>query len=115
MSFDELAEELIKHIGREYESVLRADITARDSNSKRVDKTLGSTYQGLKLATKLASAIFLYSSSGGERGASLGELKLSCADVAEKLKGHPRHGRIQACGALFNDKSLVDEILNNYG
>ncbi len=81
LGFDELAEELIKHIGREYESVLRADITARDANSKKVDKGLGSTYQGLKLATRLASAIFLYSFSGGERGVSLGELKLSCADI----------------------------------
>jgi len=81
LSFDELSEELIKHIGREYESVLRADITAKDANSKKVDKNLGSTYQGLKLATKLASAIFLYSFSGGERGVTLGELKLSCADI----------------------------------
>jgi len=81
LSFDELSEELIKHIGREYESVLRADVTARDSNSQKVDRTLGSTYQGLKLATKLASAIFLYSFSGGEKGVSLGELKLSCADI----------------------------------
>jgi len=81
LSFDELSEELIKHIGREYESVLRADITAKDANSKKVDKSLGSTYQGLKLATKLASAIFLHSFSGGEKGVSLGELKLSCADT----------------------------------
>lgn len=42
---------------------------------------MGSTYQGLKLATRIASAIFLYSFSGGERGVSLGELKLSCADT----------------------------------
>lgn len=81
LSFDELAEELIKHIGREYESVLRADITAKDSNAKKVDRTLGSTYQGLNLATKLATVIFLYSFSGGERGVTLGELKLACADV----------------------------------
>lgn len=81
LSFDELSEELIKHIGREYESVLRADITAKDANSKKVDRSLGSTYQGLKLATKLASAIFLYSFSGGEKGVTLGELKLSCADI----------------------------------
>lgn len=81
LGFDELAEELIKHIGREYESVLRADITAEDANSKKVDKTIGSTYQGLKLATRLASAIFLYSFSGGEKGVSLGELKLACADI----------------------------------
>ena len=35
LSFDELSEELIKHIGREYESVLRADITAKDANSNQ--------------------------------------------------------------------------------
>ncbi|RLI80545.1 AAA family ATPase [Archaeoglobales archaeon] len=81
LSFDELAEELIKHIGREYESVLRADITAKDSNAKKVDKTLGSTYQGLNLAAKLATTIFLYSFSGGEKGVTLGELKLACADI----------------------------------
>ncbi len=80
LSYGELAEELIKHVGREYESVLSGDITARDSNAKKVDRTLGGTYQGLKLGTKLATAIFLYSFSGGERGASLGELKLACAD-----------------------------------
>ncbi|NOZ64532.1 MAG: ATP-binding protein [Caldiserica bacterium] len=80
LSYGELAEELIKHVGREYESVLSGDITARDSNAKKVDRTLGGTYQGLKLGTKLATAIFLYSFSGGERGISLGELKLACAD-----------------------------------
>ncbi len=81
LAFDELAEELLKHIGREYESVLRADVTAWDSNSRKVDETLGSAYKGLGLATKVATAIFLYSFSGGERGATLGELKLACADV----------------------------------
>ena len=80
LSYEELAEELIKHIGREYESVLSGDITARDSNAKKVDRTLSGTYHGLKLGTKLATAIFLYSFSGGEKGASLGELKLACAD-----------------------------------
>lgn len=80
LSYEELAEELIKHIGREYESVLSGDITAKDSNAKKVDRTLSGTYHGLKLGTKLATAIFLYSFSGGEKGASLGELKLACAD-----------------------------------
>nr|WP_287794941.1 DUF499 domain-containing protein [Archaeoglobus sp.] len=67
LSFDELAEELIKHIGREYESVLRADITAKDSNSNKVEKTLGSTYQGLKLATKLILYISLLLFRWGKR------------------------------------------------
>ncbi len=81
LSFSELAEELVKHIGREYESVLSADITAKDANAKRVDRSLADTYQGLKLGTKLATAVFLYSFSGGEKGVTLGELKLACADI----------------------------------
>lgn len=80
LSFNELAEELIKHIGREYESVLSADITGSNANSKKVDKKAGVAYQGLKLGTKLATAIFLYSFSGGEKGVTLGELKLACSD-----------------------------------
>jgi len=82
LSFGELAEELIKHIGKEYESVLSADIIANNSNAKKVDESLGDAYKGLKLGTKVATTIFLYSFSGGEvKGASLGELKLTCADI----------------------------------
>ncbi len=82
LSFGELAEELIKHTGNEYESVLSADITANNSNAKKVDESLGDTYKGLKLGTKVATTIFLYSFSGGEtKGVTLGELKLTCADI----------------------------------
>jgi hypothetical protein len=81
LTYSELAEELIKHIGREYESVLSADITGSNANAKKVDKSTGVTYQGLNLGTKLATAIFLYSFSGGEKGASLGDLKLACSDT----------------------------------
>jgi hypothetical protein len=81
LEFNELSEELIKHIGREFESVLAADITSKDSNSKKVDSTLAGSYKGLRLGSKLAKSIFLYSFSGGEKGVSLGELKLACADI----------------------------------
>ena len=81
LEFNELSEELIKHIGREFESVLAADIISKDSNSKKVDSSLGGSYKGLRLGSKLAKSIFLYSFSGGERGVTLGELKLSCADI----------------------------------
>jgi len=63
LSFGELVEELIKHTGNEYESVLSADITANNSNAKKVDESLGDTYKGLKLGTKVATTIFLYSFS----------------------------------------------------
>lgn len=80
LSFEELRRELIKHIGSEYDGVLAADITQPDSNARKVDKELGDAYRGLSLGTKVATAIFMYSFSIGERGATLNEIKLSSAD-----------------------------------
>ncbi len=94
----EIRQELLKHIGAEYNSVIAADITAVEAGSKKVDASLGRSYQGLNLGTRTATTIFLYSFSGGhERGTTLGELKRSAttienpasvvAEAAEQLKG----------------------------
>jgi hypothetical protein len=49
-----------------------------DSGSKKVDKTVGKSFQGLKIATRVSVSIFLYSFSGGqEKGAHIGEVKRS--------------------------------------
>lgn len=123
LSYSELAEELIKHIGREYESVLAADITGSGANSKKVDEEVGHAYKGLKLGTKLATAIFLYSFSGGgkERGVTLGELKLSCSDpnvpssvitdVAEKLRGTLFYLQSDAGRFFFSSQPNLNSIL----
>ncbi len=94
----EIRQELLKHIGVEYNSVLAADITDVEAGSKKVDASLGRSYQGLNLGTRTATTIFLYSFSGGqERGTTLGEIKRSAttienpasvvAEAAEQLKG----------------------------
>ncbi len=77
LSVQEIRQELIKHIGIEYNSVIAADITNPNSGSKRVDENLGSSYRGLKLGVRAATTIFMYSFSGamGEPGVTSGEIK----------------------------------------
>src|SRR2546425_902723 len=44
---EDVRTELIKHIGNEFNSVIASDVTDTDSGSKRIDKTLGKSFQGL--------------------------------------------------------------------
>lgn len=93
----EIRRELLKHIGPEYDSVIALDITGKDAGARKVDTELGAAYQGLRLGTRVANTLFLYSFSGGvERGATLSELKRSAtttsnpatavAEAVEQLK-----------------------------
>ncbi|MBU2462380.1 DUF499 domain-containing protein, partial [bacterium] len=78
----EIRQELLKHIGAEYNSVIAADITDVEGGSKKVDLSLGRAYQGLSLGSRTATTIFLYSFSGGqERGTTSGEIKRSATTV----------------------------------
>ena len=78
LSVQEIRQELLKHIGGEYDSVIAADITGEDAGAKNVDIGLGDAYKGLKLGSRAATAVFLYSFSGGtEKGTNLGEIKRS--------------------------------------
>ncbi|MCZ7603144.1 MAG: DUF499 domain-containing protein [Melioribacteraceae bacterium] len=72
----ETRQELIKHIGTEYNGIIAADITDKLAGAKKVNARLGKAYQGMSLGEKSATAIFLYSFSGGTvKGATLTELK----------------------------------------
>ena len=85
LSVQEIRQELLKHIGGEYDSIIAADITGEDAGAKKVDVGLGDAYKGLKLGSRAATTIFLYSFSGGtEQGASLEEIKRSAT-----TKGNP--------------------------
>jgi hypothetical protein len=108
----EIRRELIKHIGPEYDAVIAADITGEEAGAKKGDRELGPSYQGLRLGTRVATAIFLYSFSGGvERGATLGEVKRSAttisnpasvvAEAVELLKGHHLFYVQQQSGKYF--------------
>ncbi len=76
LSNQEIRQELTKHIGAEYNSVISSDITDPTSGAQRVNGSLGTAYEGLSLGSSTATAVFLYSFSGGqERGATLSEVK----------------------------------------
>jgi len=70
--------EFIKHIGNEYESVIVSDIDGNGAKSARIDREMGTEYLQYRVATGLATSIFLYSFGGGERrGISLLRLRLA--------------------------------------
>jgi len=69
---------LVNHIGQEYNSVIASDIADTTAKAQAIDRRMGSEYAPFGVASGLATAIFLYSFSGGERnGASLPQLRLA--------------------------------------
>jgi hypothetical protein len=83
LASQEIRQELLKHIGPEYNGVIAMDISGAAAGCKKVDTSLGRAYQGLKLGTRAGTTIFLHSFSGGpERGVELGEIK-RCATTTE--------------------------------
>ncbi|MGQ9600104.1 MAG: DUF499 domain-containing protein [Anaerolineae bacterium] len=118
----EIRRELLKHIGPEYDSVIAADITGEEAGARRVDGELGAAYQGLRLGTRVATATFLYSFSGGvERGATLGEVKRSAttlnnpasvvAEATELLRGRLFYLQQQGGKVFFTNQPNLNHIL----
>jgi hypothetical protein len=78
----EIRQELLKHIGSEFNSVVSADITDKTSGSKKVDVSLGDAYRGLAIGTRASTVIFMHSFSGGqEHGASMQQIKRAATTV----------------------------------
>ncbi|HEC33349.1 MAG TPA: ATP-binding protein, partial [Chloroflexi bacterium] len=118
----EMRRELLKHIGPEYDSVIAADITGEEAGARKVDGELGPSYQGLRLGTRVATTIFLYSFSGGvERGATLGEVKRSAtttgnpasvvAEAVELLRGRLFYLQQQSGKVFFSNQPNLNRIL----
>ncbi len=119
---EETKQELIKHIGAEFNSVIAQDITSKNSGSKSIDKTLGKSFQGLTLGTRAATSTFLYSFSGGmEKGANIGEVKRSAtttgnpsavvAEALEQLKGKLFYLQNQNDKYFFSNQPNINRIL----
>ena len=122
LSNEEIRRELIKHIGSEYDSVIAADITSSNSGAKKVDASLGLSYLSFRLGTRIATTIFMYSFSGGpEKGATLSEIKLSCArpefqssiivEALEKLRNTLFYLSDSESIYLFTNKPNLNRIL----
>jgi len=70
--------EFIKHIGNKFESVIAADIVGAEEKAARIDHEMGTEYTQHRVATGLATSIFLYSfSEGGKKGVSLQRLRIA--------------------------------------
>lgn len=124
LSNQEIRQELLKHIGAEYNSVIASDITDRQSGSHKVSVSLGNAYQGLDLGTRSATAIFLYSFSGGtEHGTTLGEVKRSAttmenpssvvAEAVDQLKGKLFYLQSVNEKLFFSNQPNLNRILLN--
>jgi len=118
----EIRQELLKHIGSEFNSIIAADIVDVAAGSAKVDLSLGKAYQGLRLGSRAATTIFLYSFSGGhEHGATLGEIKRSAttidnpasvvAEAVEQLKGKLFYLQNIDEKYFFNNQPNINRIL----
>lgn len=68
----------IEHIGEPFESVIKSDIAGDDAKTVRIDRHMGTEYVKFKIASGLATCIFFYSFSGGERkGVTAQRLRLA--------------------------------------
>ena len=122
LSLQEIRRELLKHIGDEYDSVIAADITGDEAGAKKVDLALGDAYKGLKLGSRAAITVFLYSFSGGtEQGANLGEIKRSAvtteipssvvAEAATDLQNKLFYIRHEGEKSYFSNQPNLNRLL----
>jgi len=120
----EIRGELLKHIGNEFDSVIAADITDKNSGSKIVDDSLGDPYKGLQLGTRCATTTFLYSFSGGiEKGANINEIKRSAthlsipssiiSEAVDMLREKLFYIQYQDGKLLFTNQPNLNRILLN--
>lgn len=120
--------ELTKHLGQQYESVIASDITSEKAGARRVNRDLGKAYRNMHLGERVATTIFMTSFIGGggegRRGATLNEIKLQnlrdsvpssiIAEVLEKLFSrylyylHKREGRY-----YFDTTPNLNQVLTN--
>jgi hypothetical protein len=78
----DLRQELLKHIGQEFNSIIDMDIAGKNPNSQKIDLSLRDAYKGLNLGSRTAASIFLYSFSGGhEQGADLKDIKRTATTI----------------------------------
>lgn len=105
----EIRQEFIKHIGSEFNGVIASDITDVNSGARKVDASLGDAYKGLSLSVRTATAMFLYSFSGGvERGATVTDIK-RCATTMGNPASVVSEALEQLKSRLFYMQNVADK------
>jgi len=122
---EDIRQELIKHIGKEFDSVIASDITGSGAGSKVINNEMGKAYIGLKIGTRVTNTIFMYSFSGGtEHGVGLNGIKRSASilsspsslisEAVEKLKGRLFYLQVRGDRYFFNNQANINRILLNF-
>lgn len=68
--------EFLKHIGNQFEGVIAADIADETAKAEQLEREAGAEYRRFHVASSLATCIFFYSFSGGDRIRGLGTPRL---------------------------------------
>jgi hypothetical protein len=79
-----IREEFIKHIGNEYRGVVAADIADGNAKALKIDREMGSEYARFGVASGLATSIFFYSFSAGQRSGA-GSPRLRVAFLRDEI------------------------------
>jgi len=114
--------EFIKHIGNEYDGIIAADIANKNAKAMRIDKNMGSEYEKYNLAQGIATAVFLYSFSGGERkGVTLPWLRVAClreaieraiiGDGVKKLEEELWHFHAEGKLYVFKNEPNLNRVI----
>lgn len=122
LSNQEIRRELLKHIETQHDSVIASDITSENAGAKKVDNKLGDAYKGLKLGTRTATTIFMYSFSGGiEKGATKNEIKRNATtlnnpssvigEALEELKNNLFYLQHEDGKYFFNNQPNLNRII----
>jgi len=106
---ERIRREFIKHIGNEYEGVIASDISGPDAKAPRIDREMGGEYTRFAVAEGLATSIFFYSFSGGEkRGVSAQRLRVAVIreGIPSALVGDALHRLEDVLWYLHVDKGI---------
>ena len=98
------------------------DITGSDAGARRIDVALGDAFRGMRLGTRAATTIFLYSFSGGiEQGVDLREVKRSAttidnpasvvAEAVEQLRSKLTHLQHEDDKYYFTNQPNLNQLV----
>ncbi|MCX6246558.1 MAG: DUF499 domain-containing protein [Bacteroidetes bacterium] len=123
LSIQDLRRELIKFTGAQFESIIVKDITSPESGANKLNRKVPESCRSLKLGSRTASAIFMYSFTGGiERGITLNEAKRVAttmdnlasviSDVLEESKNCMFYLKHTGTQYLFTTEPTLYSIVN---
>jgi guanylate kinase len=123
LTVQDIRRELIKHIDPQFETIVAKDITSAESGANKLNMKVSDSYKGLKLGTRTASAIFMYSFTGGvDKGMTLGEAKRMAAtfdcpatlisDVLEESKNVMFYLKHTGTKYVFTTEPTLYSIVN---